>query len=325
MIKARSAGVLALAASALAGCGGVRVAEPRVDPGLAWPAGQPRVRLERVLALQRAPGTLGGLLGRREDEPAFDGPFGVTWDGDAVVVSEPALGRVTRIDTHGNLTHSSGESLGHPQYLATCAAGITVSDSERGRIGLLGHDLALLRWLAQDLTRPTGLACDGDRVLVAETGRHRILVLEPDGTRREVGGRGTEHGRFNFPSALAVSGDSLFVGDTMNFRIEELDARTLEFRGSFGRLGDAPGDMPRVKGIAVDSAGQVWVSDAYLDRVSLFSATGELLLVLGRTGDGQGQFAFPAGIAATGDGRVAVVESLNRRVQVFRLVAPGTP
>jgi hypothetical protein len=44
---------------------------------------------------------------------------------------------------------------------------------------------------------------------------------------------------------------------------------------------------------------------------------------LGRTGTEPGEFSFPAGIAAHPDGRVAVVDSLNRRLQVFRVLAPG--
>lgn len=325
MTVARPLPLVLAAATGAAACATVQVAERKPDADLAWPLGQPRVRLERVLELERGPGGLGGLLGRGEEQQVFEGgPFGAAWDGPDLVVAEPAQGRLTRIDPRGRVSHSPAGRLGRPQALASCAVGLVVADTEGGRIGLLNRDLSLARWLATDLARPTGVACDGNRLYVVETGRHQVAVIDADGTRRELGGRGTAHGFFNYPTAIALAGDTLLVGDTLNFRIEEFDARTLEFRGSFGELGDAPGDMPRAKGLAIDSAGQVWVSDAYLDRVSLFSPEGHLLLVLGRPGSDPGEFAYPAGIAAAADGRVAVVESLNRRVQVFRL-APAAP
>ena len=80
--------------------------------------------------------------------------------------------------------------------------------------------------------------------------------------------------------------------------------------------------MPRLKSVAVDAQGHLWVSDAHLDRVSLYDDRGALLISIGGRGDEPGRFSFPAGIAAHADGRVAVVDSLNRRVQLFRVTGP---
>jgi sugar lactone lactonase YvrE len=119
---------------------------------------------------------------------------------------------------------------------------------------------------------------------------------------------------------VAIAGGSLLVGDTLNFRVQRIDLETGAAEGVFGQLGDAPGEMPRIKGLAVDAAGQLWVSDAHTDRVSLYTADGRLLLTLGGRGVDPGRFSFPAGIAAHPDGRVAVADSFNRRIQVFRIV-----
>ena len=104
----------------------------------------------------------------------------------------------------------------------------------------------------------------------------------------------------------------------MNFRIQRLDATTGRYIDDFGILGDAAGEMPRIKGVAVDAAGHVWVSDAHLDQISLYDNEGALLLSIGNQGTQHGQFAFPAGVAAHPDGRVAIVDSLNRRLQIMR-------
>ena len=79
--------------------------------------------------------------------------------------------------------------------------------------------------------------------------------------------------------------------------------------------------MPRLKGLAVDAHGRIWITDAYLDQVALYDRQGRHLMSFGGAGTGPGEFAFPAGIAAHHDGRVAIVDSLNQRIQVFRSLA----
>ena len=94
----------------------------------------------------------------------------------------------------------------------------------------------------------------------------------------------------------------------------------LDVGDEFGQLGDVSGTMPRLKGLSIDAAGHLWVSDAWLDQVSLYTRDGDLLMSLGGAGAAPGRFNFPAGIAAHVDGRVAVVDAQNRRVQVFDLL-----
>jgi len=172
----------------------------------------------------------------------------------------------------------------------------------------------------EGLNRPTGVACAEGRIFVVETGAHRVLVREADGSRWSIGGRGDAAGELNFPTAVAVAAGSLWVGDTLNFRVQRFDAVSGEALGSFGQLGDAPGQTPRLKGLAVDAAGHLWVSDALLDRLSIYSPQGRLLISLGRPGAAPGELAFPAGVAAHPDGRVVVVDSFNRRLQIFKLI-----
>jgi sugar lactone lactonase YvrE len=121
---------------------------------------------------------------------------------------------------------------------------------------------------------------------------------------------------------MALGGDALWVGDTLNFRLQRFDPVTGKFLSQFGRLGDAPGELPRLKGLAVDSKGRLWISDGYLDQVALFQTDGTFLMSFGGKGSSRGEFSFPAGIAAHEDGRMAVVDSLNRRVKIFAPVPP---
>jgi len=310
-----------------AGCTNYRAMAVQPPDGPGWPADDPRVRLLSVIELhgrlERNAARLLSRLGGDGATFAFRRPYAVTWDGEDLLVTDPDAGRVARIDRRGRIHLSPERAVAHPIGLAVCSFGIVVTDAVEGRVALLDHELSRVRWLAEDLSRPTGVACSGDRLFIVETGAHRVLVMTPDGEPQTFGGRGSAAGSFNFPTSIAVDGDALLIGDTLNFRIQRLAVSTGEPLGGFGQLGDSPGEMPRTKGITIDNAGQVWVTDAHLDRVSLYTPDGTLLVSLGNRGSGVAQFSFPAGVAAHPDGRVAVVDSLNRRLQVFQVLEHG--
>lgn len=284
-----------------------------------WPPAEPRIELVRVLGVHGDLGgsSLAGWFRGDRKERLFQRPYGVAWDGDALVVADPGAGRVLRVEGRGRIRRSPDGLLGAPTFVAACPGGLVVSDPPGGRVALLDHDLRLVRWLATDLARPTGVACVGDRIFALETGAHRLVELVPDGARPVLGTRGDGPGEFNFPTALASDGGTLWVGDTLNFRIQRVDPTSGAVLGEFGALGDAPGQMPRIKDIAVDAGGRLWITDALLDQVALYTREGGYLMSIGRSGTAPGEFTFPAGVDAAPDGRVVVVDSFNRRLQVF--------
>jgi hypothetical protein len=323
-VRNRLPALVALAATLTAACAGgapVRVTEPA---DLVWPLLDPRIRLQTLIELDAAGsgrrGKLRRWLGVDELHRPLRRPYGIAWEGDSLLLADPDGGRVARVLPRGRTRLSDAGLFVQPIGIAACRDGIVVSDPGRGGVALLDQDLRLVRWLANDLARPTGVCCAEGTIYVTETAAHRILVIEADGGIRRMGERGGAPGQFNFPTALAVRGGTLFVADTLNFRIQQLDAASGRQLGLFGRLGDAPGEMPRLKGIAVDRAGNLWAADAHLDQVALYDRDGNFLIALGGPGGAPGQFSFPAGVAARVDGRIAVVDSLNRRLQVFELV-----
>jgi DNA-binding beta-propeller fold protein YncE len=296
--------------------------------GIAWPPEEPRIRLQEMIDLASAARSgrakVSRWLGEDSHGVAFRRPYGVAWEDQGLLVVDPDAHVLARIGAGGRLTFAPKNAFAQPIGVAACDRGIVVTDAVAGRVAVLGPDLKPTEWLAEDLVRPTGVACDAGRLAIAETGAHRILLLDREGNRELLGTRGTGPGQFNFPTSLAIDDGVLLVGDAMNFRIQRIDLATGAALGSFGALGDAPGEMPRLKGIAVDSRGQLWVADAHLDRVSLYGTGGELLLSIGGAGNRPAEFSFPAGIAAHPDGRVAVVDSLNNRLKIFRVLETGS-
>ncbi len=314
-------GLLLLAMTlAVGGCS--RIRKP-MEPDLAsyqWPPGDPKVRLVEVL--DGSSGTRRGFLSRwaglRKSKQLFRRPFGIAWAGSDLLIADPGAGRVFLLTGDGQIRRSAANLFESPIGVAACGGKLFVSDSKTGKIARLSRQLRVEEWIAEDLQRPTGLACGPRGVFIAETARHRIVIIRPDASRGTVGRRGEKMGEFNYPTTLSLKGDFLWVGDTLNFRVQRIDLSTQTASKAFGKLGDSPGEMPRIKGIAVDSVGRLWISDGYLDQVSIYDENGNFLLSMGRRGAGPAEFTFPAGIAANPDGRIAIADSLNGRIQIFQ-------
>jgi DNA-binding beta-propeller fold protein YncE len=80
-------------------------------------------------------------------------------------------------------------------------------------------------------------------------------------------------------------------------------------------LGD--GNFKYLRGVAVDSSGNVYVADTDNNRIQKFSSTGTFLGKWGFYGTGDGQFAYPEGVAVDSSGNVYVADEGNNRIQKF--------
>jgi uncharacterized protein (TIGR03663 family) len=190
--------------------------------------------------------------------------------------------------------------------------------------------------------RAVAVGPEGSRV-IADSGNHRIVVLDPSGnflfevgslcrlTEGEAGGcvdpdgsgpLQIGDGQFNEPWGVAVDeAGQIYVADTWNGRIQVFapDGAFLRKWGYFdttqGELGD-PLKLFGPRGLAVDGSGNLLVADTGNKRILLFSPTGELIQQLGGGGVTLGRFEEPTSVAVDGrDGSVYVADAWNRRIQ----------
>jgi DNA-binding beta-propeller fold protein YncE len=84
----------------------------------------------------------------------------------------------------------------------------------------------------------------------------------------------------------------------------------------FGERGAKAGQFYYPAGMAVDSAGVLFVADSYHHRLQRITPSGGVAVVGGR-GGGRGQFQSPQGVATDEDDAFYVVEQGNHRVQKF--------
>jgi DNA-binding beta-propeller fold protein YncE len=69
--------------------------------------------------------------------------------------------------------------------------------------------------------------------------------------------------------------------------------------------------------VALDSQGNAYVADEWLNRISIFTKDGDWVGKWGTVGAGDGEFDRPAGLAFDANDNLYLVDSRNHRVQVF--------
>ena len=146
------------------------------------------------------------------------------------------------------------------------------------------------------------------------------------------GGPAVEAELYN-PDGVAVDGaGNLYIADSSNHRIRKVDATgtitTVAGTGEFGFGGDegpataAQLDFPR--GVAVDSAGNLYIADAGNNRIRKVDATGTITTVAGTGEFGFGgdeglattaRLAFPRGVAVDGAGNLYIADTSNQRIR----------
>ena len=221
----------------------------------------------------------------------FNEPWGIAVDDEHVFVADTWNHRVQKFTLEGDLVTTFGES---------------------GTVADVGQDSGGFFFGPRSLT-----LLPSDRLLVTDTGNHRLQLFDRDGNFIEViGGQGTQPGSFNEPVGMQFGDEHLYLADTWNARIQRFNEALLpDLQWPIdGWEGDSTENKPY---LAVDSAGNVYATDPENYRVLIFSPTGQYLGRFGRQGTGLDQFGLPNGIAVDADDNVYLTDATNNRVLRF--------
>ena len=142
--------------------------------------------------------------------------------------------------------------------------------------------------------------------------------------KQTLGLYATEGRGFNFPVDMALSGQrTLYVlnraSTGSNIIYPRVTMVTLEskYLGEFSGSGTGDGQMMWPVSIAMDADENLFVSDEYVHKISIFSKDGQFVRRWGEKGTGDGEFHCPSGLTFDRDGNLLVVDSVNNRIQRY--------
>ena len=186
----------------------------------------------------------------------------------------------------------------------------------------------------------------GERLFIADSGHHRVLVTDLDGEIQTVIGSGDEGfvdgvpegARFSNPQGMALSGEVLYVADTGNHAIRAVDlemavVETVAGTGERGvgqRVDGGPGPTVPLRSpwdlalvgnrlfIAMAGSHQLWMYDLESGLVQAVAGTGGESIVDGPPEEAL--LAQPSGIDADEDGVLFFADSETSAIRQADLI-----
>ena len=265
------------------------------------------------------------------------------YSGDNATATSAQIDTVYGVaaDTHGNLYVADTRN----QRIRKIANGIITTVAGTGVEGYGGDGLAAT---SAQFSFPRAVAVDAaGNLYIADTGNCRIRkVTISSGVISTIAGTGTPGfagdgaaaigAQLSYPAGLAIdSAGNIYVADSWNFRVREIAAngniQTIAGNGSYGAFGDGglatAASLGLVESLALDTTGNLYLSDAYDHVVRKVSPSKTISTVIGggfgAAVDGgaaaTATLKFPKGIATDALGNLYVSDSLNERVRKVTL------
>ena len=147
---------------------------------------------------------------------------------------------------------------------------------------------------------------------------NRSFVFDRTVGRAEFSGSG-----FRAPMDIALAPDGrIYVANrSWEYRPDGVRVTMLtvdeDYIGQFSSYGDGDGQMIWPSSVALDSSQNVYITDDYLNRISVFDKDGQFLSKWGTAGSGDGQLDQPYCIRFDKEDNAYISDSGNNRIQKF--------
>jgi uncharacterized protein (TIGR03437 family) len=271
--------------------------------------------LQRVRCVPAATGIV--------DTVAGNGTFGFSGDGGSALMA----------------------ALNTPAGLALNNGSLYISDMNNQRVRQVTAD-GTIYTVATGLAGPTGLAFDpAGNLYIADTGDSCVLQVSPSGaiaTFAGICGASTGYGWEGEPATqtplnqpqgvVADLAGNVYIADTLNNRVIQVDLQgnihTVAGNGTAGDAGAGNtswGELYNPKGLALDSAGNLYIADTVNHRIRMLAPGGAISTIAGTgtsgfSGDGGAALAAtlnaPSAVSVDPGGNIYIADTDNQRVRL---------
>ena len=165
------------------------------------------------------------------------------------------------------------------------------------------------------MSSPYCIAIHDNRDIYVGSCDNCIYVFDEYGVQKNaIGKYGNGDGQFSYPYGIFIKGDTLFVADYKNNRVQLLTSRG-EFIRKFGQHGVGQGQFNGPTAIVVDANNKLIVSDHNNHRIQIFNQNGGWLQIIDRKN--MPGFLNPWGIALDPQGNIHIATHCSNAIQVF--------
>ena len=270
---------------------------------------------------------------------AGNGTPGFSGDGATAINAQLHNPRGVALDSAGHLYIADYGN--HRIRKVDATSGTITTVAGNGTSGFVGDGATAI---SAQLSYPRGVALDSaGNLYIADTSNHRIRKVDASGTITTVAGNGTPgfsgdgataiSAQLSYPLGVALDSlGHLYIADTSNHRIRKVDASgtitTVAGNGTPGFAGDGAtatnAQLRTPTGVALDSAGNLYIADSNNHRIRKVNASGTITTVAGNGtpgfgGDGatatSARLSSPVGVALDSAGHLYIADYNNHRIR----------
>jgi len=253
-------------------------------------------------------------------------PMGAAFDNAGnMYIADSGSSRIRKVDTNGTITTIAGK-------------GYFAYSGDNGPAVQAG------------LGSPSGVAVDNaGNIYIADAGNNRIRKVDAGGIITTIAGSGNwgsnvfsgDNGPavqagLNYPTGVAIdSVGNIYIADAGNSRIRKVDPSGIitTYAGTGQQYQSASGDggpatqamIYQPHGVAVDSAGNIYIADTFNYRIRKVDTSGIITTIAGNgqwtySGDNgpatEASFSWPYGVAVDRIGNVFLTDYYNSRIRM---------
>lgn len=243
-----------------------------------------------------------GRLSRGPSSNRLMRPYGVAYHAGRIFLCDTQARGVAVIDlAKQSMDWLRPEGIGQIAVPINCTVDpvdgrLYVTDSRRRQVVVFDSDLHYVSAFGPPEGQPVDVFVQGDELWVTDMAGRRLRVYDKGSfelLRSIPEGEPSRDEDLYQPADLWISEGRVYVTDLGASRVQVYDVDGTWVK-SIGKLGRAPGQFVRPKGITDDDQGRIYVVDAAFENIQVFEPDGTLLLYFGGGEPAAGSMQLPA-------------------------------